>query len=268
MEDVNVYFLANQKLWNNKVDVHVASDFYDLEKFKSGATSLNAVELTEVGDVTGKTMLHLQCHFGMDTISWARKGAITTGLDFSDKAVTKANELARELQVNSRFVCANVYDTDLYVQEQFDIVFTSYGTIGWLPDLKRWANVVAERLKPGGVFHMVEFHPVVWMFDNEFTHIQYAYFNTGKPIEEENSGTYADRSADLHDKEYGWNHSVSEILNALIGAGLRIEFFNEHASSPYNSFRKMTEVEPGSFQITGLENKLPLLFSIKASKAL
>jgi SAM-dependent methyltransferase len=266
MEDINIYFLANQKLWNNKVDVHVASDFYNVEKFKAGDTSLNAVELKEMGDVNGKTLLHLQCHFGMDTISWARKGAITTGLDFSDKAISQANQLAKELQVNSRFVCANVYDTDLYIREQFDIVFTSYGTIGWLPDLKKWANVIAERLKPGAMFYMVDFHPIVWMFDNMFTRIQYPYFNEGKPFEEVSSGTYADRSADLHDTEYGWNHSISDILNSLIEAGLTIEFFNEHKSSPYHSFRTMTEVEPGSFQITGLENKIPLLFSLKATK--
>ncbi|RBL90994.1 class I SAM-dependent methyltransferase [Chitinophaga flava] len=240
------------------------SAFYNLDKFKAGSTSLNPIEIRELGDVSGKKLLHLQCHFGMDTISWARLGAITTGLDFSDKAITAAKNLALELEANSQFVCSNVYDAGLHITDKFDIVFTSYGTIGWLPDLDKWAAVIVERLKPGGVFYMVDFHPILWMFDDEFSYIKYSYFNTGEPIEEEKSGTYADREADLKDKEYGWNHSLSEILNALIKAGLTISFFNEHTDSPYECFSNMVKTGPDSYQIASMQNKIPLLYSIKA----
>lgn len=264
MTALNNYFSANKELWNNKTDVHIKSAFYNVDEFKAGNTSLNPIELQELGDVTGKKLLHLQCHFGMDTISWARLGAVTTGLDFSDKAITAAKEMASELGVNSQFVCANVYDAGLHIKEKFDIVFTSYGTIGWLPDLDKWAAVIAQRLKPGGIFYMVDFHPIVWMFDDKFSYFKYPYFNTGNPIEEENSGTYADRTADLKDKEYGWNHSISDILNALINAGLTISFFNEHPDSPYECFSNMLKTGPASFQIAGMENKIPLLYSIKA----
>ncbi len=264
MTDPNTYFSVNKELWNNKTDVHMKSAFYNLDKFKAGSTSLNPIEIHELGDVSGKKLLHLQCHFGMDTISWSRLGAITTGLDFSDKAITAAKNLASELGANSQFVCSNVYDAGLHITDKFDIVFTSYGTIGWLPDLDRWAAVIVERLKPGGIFYMVDFHPIVWMFDEEFSYFKYPYFNTGEPIEEENSGTYADREADLKDKEYGWNHSLSDILNALIKAGLTISFFNEHATSPYECFSNMVKTGPDSYQIASMKNKIPLLYSIKA----
>lgn len=266
MSEYTNYFEANKKLWNNKTPVHVASAFYNVPAFKAGTTSLNSIELDEVGDVSGRKLLHLQCHFGMDTISWARRGALATGLDFSDKAIVEAKALATELNVPVNFVCSNVYDAEQNIKEQFDIVFTSYGTIGWLPDLNKWASIISKMLKSGGRFHMVDFHPMVWMFDNDFTHFKYSYFNTGQPIEEESNGTYADRHADLKDKEYGWNHSISDILNALIKAGLTINFFNEHNYSPYNCLNNMVEIQPGQWQLKGMEGKVPLLYSIGAGR--
>ncbi len=247
MKDLNIYFDTNKKLWNNKLAVHVNSEFYDLQNFKKGKSSLNPVELRELGDVHDKTMLHLQCHFGMDSLSWGREGAIVTGIDFSDKAIDMAISLNSELNGNACFLCSNVYDLKQKLNQQFDIVFTSYGTIGWLPDLDKWADIIVHFLNPGGSFYMVDFHPVVWMFDNNFTYIRYSYFNQG-PIVEELTGTYADRNADLKDLEYGWNHSISEILNALIRAGLKIEFFHEFSTSPYNCFKNMVETATGEWQ--------------------
>lgn len=113
----------------------------------------------------------------MDSLDWARRGAVVTGVDFSDIAIKEAIQLNNELALTASFVCCNVYDTSDYVSEIFDIVFTSYGTIGWLPDLKPWATVIADRLKQGGVFYMADFHPVVWIFDDDFTHIKYSYEN-------------------------------------------------------------------------------------------
>jgi SAM-dependent methyltransferase len=158
-------FNTNRETWNKKVAIHAASDFYDLDSFKKGASSLNCFELEALGDVRGRSMLHLQCHFGQDTLSWQRKGAMCTGIDISEAAIQLAQDLNSELDLDANFVCCNVLDTSKYVSEKFDIVFTSYGTIGWLPDLKPWAQMVYERLKPGGIFYIVEFHPIAWMYD-------------------------------------------------------------------------------------------------------
>ena len=182
MENLDQYFAANRDLWNQRTAVHKDSSFYNLEGFKKGETVLTAVELKELGDVKGKKLLHLQCHFGMDSLDWARRGADVTGIDLSDAAITEAQQLNDELGLNARFVCCNVYDLHPQykassktppmegLEEAFDIVFTSYGVVGWLPDLDKWAEIIAHYLAPGGIFYMAEFHPVVWMFDDEFTH--------------------------------------------------------------------------------------------------
>jgi ubiquinone/menaquinone biosynthesis C-methylase UbiE len=256
---------ANKESWNVKTPVHAASDFYDLAAFKAGKTSLKSIELEEVGEVGGKSLLHLQCHFGQDTLSWARLGAEATGVDFSDKAIQLARQLSEELQLNARFVLANIYDLPQHLEGNFDIVFTSYGVIGWLPDLERWAQVVAHFLKPGGAFHLVEFHPVVWMYDWGFEKIIYSYFNTG-PIAEQNTGTYADRSANLSHWEYGWNHSLSDVVNALIRQGLRLEYLNEFPYTPHKCFSNLEQLVDGNWRVTHLPEQLPMVFSLKAVK--
>jgi SAM-dependent methyltransferase len=158
-----------------------------------------------------------------------------------------------------------VYDLKEHLDEKFDIVFTSYGTIGWLPDLDKWADIVSHYLKPGGLFYIAEFHPVLWMFDDDFTHIKYHYDNR-ELIVTENEGTYTDRNATITGKEYSWNHSISEVLNALINMGLKIESFNEYMYSPYPCFRNTVETEKGKWHIKGMEEKLPVVYSIRAVK--
>lgn len=259
------YFSANRDLWNQRTAVHLDSSFYNLEGFRKGASVLTPIELGELGDVSGKSLLHLQCHFGMDSLDWARRGARVTGVDLSDKAISEARKINAEMGLDAEFICCNVLDTCDHVKEQFDIVFTSYGTIGWLPDLVPWARVVAEKLKPGGLFYLAEFHPVVWMFDEEFTRIAYPYENR-EVIVTENLGTYTDRNAPISGKEYSWNHSISEVLNALLGVGLRLTLFNEHMFSPYPCFRNTVETAPGQWQIRGLEGKLPMVYSLMALK--
>ena len=260
------YFASNKEIWNQRTAAHRDSAFYNREGFLKGATVLTPIELEELGDVKGKSLLHLQCHFGMDSLDWARRGAQVTGVDLSDAAIAEARELNREMGLDAQFVCCNVLDTCEHVPGEFDIVFTSYGTIGWLPDLQPWARMIAAKLKPGGLFYLAEFHPVVWMFDNDFTRIEYAYENR-EVIVTENEGTYTDRSADIRGKEYSWNHSLAEVLQALLDAGLRLELFREYMYSPYPCFRKLVETAPGQWQISGLEGKIPMVYSLKARRS-
>lgn len=259
------YFETNKSLWNQKTLVHVKSEFYDIKSFKTGKSSLNTTEINELGNINGKNLLHLQCHFGMDTLSLAKHGAITTGVDLSDEAIKQAKTLSNELNISSNFICCNIYDLKSHLNSTFDVVFTSYGTIGWLPDLNRWANIISHFLKPGGFFYIIDFHPVVWMFDNDFKYIQYPYHNLGV-IEEELEGTYADRNANIKHKSFGWNHSLSEIINALISNNLKIEFLNEFDFSHYNCFNNMIQDNQEKFRIKNLENKIPMMYSIKAIK--
>ena len=261
------YFDANKKLWDKKTAIHADSDFYDLKEFKEGKSSLNFVELEALGDVKDKSLLHLQCHFGMDTLSWARLGAKVTGVDFSDEAIKLAKSLNTELKLDAEFIPSNVYDLRENLDEKFDIVFTSYGTIGWLPDLDKWAEIISHFLKPGGVFFIAEFHPVIWMFDDEIKNLKYSYFNSGEPIAETNEGTYTDRKADIKMTEYGWNHSLDEVFNSLKNNGLKIESFNEYPFSFYNCFPEMVKGEDNFWRIKEFEKILPLMYSIKAIKS-
>ena len=265
MENYSQYFEANKGLWNKKTAIHKDYSFYDVAGFKAGTNVLTPIELYELGDVKGKKMLHLQCHFGMDSLNWARLGAEVTGIDFSDEAIKEAKQLNEELRLNAKFICCNLYDLKEHLDDKFDIVFTSYGVIGWLPDLDKWAEIISQYLKPGGIFYMAEFHPVVWMFDDEFTHIKYFYDNR-EVIITDSEGTYTDRTANIKAKEYGWNHSLSEVLNALIKQGLKIEMFNEHMYSPYPCFNKMIQGEDGRWRIKGIEGKIPMVYSIRATK--
>lgn len=259
------YLELNRASWNNKTDAHLASDFYDVDGFLKGESSLNSAELELLGDVRGKKILHLQCHFGQDTLSLARMGADITGVDLSDKAIYNAKELAKKLDVNATFIVSDIYDLPNHLNEEFDIVYTSYGTIGWLPDLNKWASVISKFLNPSGKFLFVEFHPVVWMFDDDFKKVAYNYFNSG-PIIEKEEGTYADRSADISQEFITWNHGISEVVSSLIDANLNLEFFQEFNYSPYACFKHTEEFEPGKFRIKHLGDKIPMIYSLIARK--
>ena len=265
MNTENNYIEINKKSWNNKVETHLKSSFYDLEGFVNGNSSLNDIELNLLGDIQGKRILHLQCHFGQDTISLERLGAVVTGVDLSDKAIESAREIAKNTNSEAQFICCDLYDLPNHLHEKFDIIFTSYGTIGWLPDLEKWAKIIAEYLKPNGEFVFVEFHPVVWMFDDNFENIAYRYFNSGAILETE-TGTYADENANISQDNIVWNHSLSEVINSLIINGLEINSMQELDYSPYNCFNNTIEFEPKKFRIKHLEDKIPMVFSIKASK--
>ena len=265
MEAEENYIDLNRKLWNDKLDFHLKSEFYDMPAFLAGKSSLSEIEMPHFGDIVGKKILHLQCHFGQDSISLSKLGADVIGVDFSDNAINAAQNIASEMKTNTKFICCDIYDLPKHLDGQFDIVFTSYGTIGWLPDLDKWAKVVSLFLKPGGKFIFAEFHPVVWMFDYDFKTIAYNYFNT-EAIIEETTGTYADKAAPIKNQNVNWNHPTSEVLNALIANELRIDRFDEYDYSPYNCFNDMREAEPKRFRIQSLGNKIPMVFLILATK--
>ncbi|NEM98310.1 class I SAM-dependent methyltransferase [Pontibacter burrus] len=258
------YINQNKALWNARTQVHVDSAFYNVASFKAGRSSLNDIELELLGSVESKKILHLQCHFGQDTLSLARMGADVTGVDLSDVAIAKAQELAAELDLNARFICCNVLELDKHLAEQFDIVFCSYGVIGWHPDMQVFASIVSTFLKPGGAFYLVEFHPFIWMYDNKQEKITYSYFNEG-PIVETEEGTYADKDAPLSHDSYTWNHPLSDVITALLQHNLELSLFREYDYSPYNIFQETTE-SGSQYRIKDLEGKLPLVYAVKAIK--
>ncbi len=259
------YEAINRQNWNARVETHAQSAFYDVPAFLKGRNSLNDIELNLLGDIKGKNILHLQCHFGQDSISLQRLGAQVTGVDLSDKAIAYARELAQQTKTDTTFICCNVYDLPDQLTEQFDMVFTSYGTIGWLPDITNWATLISRYLKPGGKFVFADFHPVVWMFDSKFEKVAYNYFKDEAIVESE-SGTYADKDKPLELLSVGWNHGMAEVLGVLLKQGLQIDSLEEFDYSPYNCFNDCVETEPGKFRIKQHGNKLPLVYAFSATK--
>jgi SAM-dependent methyltransferase len=190
------FIQANKDMWEGRVDVHNESKFYDVEGFLKGNQTLDPIELDEVGDVSGKSLLHLMCHFGMDTLSWARLGAKATGVDFSEKAVKLAGDLSKQIGVDARFIASDIYKLPEILNDEFDIVFTSGGVLTWLPDLRKWAQVVSKYVKRGGVFYIREFHPFPYVFDDDEgvtdLKLKYPYFTPDEPLKFDDGATYAD----------------------------------------------------------------------------
>ena len=227
---MNEYLEANRKRWDELTLEHESSPFYDLAGFKAGKDRLRSIELSELSDVAGKTMLHLQCHFGMDTLAWARRGAIVIGVDFSQKAITLAQSLSEEFSIAAEFVCSDIFELPNVLSGEFDIVFTSYGVLHGLPGLKRWGEVIAHFLKPGGIFYIVEDHPMFRVFrpkpEGEFK-AERSYFFSETPQRIEGTGSYATGNQGTTGVSYVWDFSMGDVINALIGAGLTIEFLHE-----------------------------------------
>ena len=268
---MNEYTEANRRHWDEITPVHAASDFYDVASFKAGKSALKPVELEELGNVRGKTLLHLQCHFGLDTLSWAREGAVVTGIDFSEQAIETARALAAETNTEARFVLSDIYALPDKLDEQFDIVFTSYGALCWLPDIKGWANIAAHFVRPGGTFYIAEFHPFSQIFDDapDVTdlRVHYPYFPGAEPLRFEGLGDYTDRNAKLeNDVTYEWPHATSEVLTALIDVGLCVEFFHEFPETSFRFLPFMEDAGDGLYRLTKHDGSVPLVYSIRATK--
>ncbi len=280
---MDAYLEANQRLWERWTEIHEGSEFYDLQGFieggeadrdagKRGGVRLRDYEIEEVGPVEGKTLLHLQCHFGLDTLSWARLGATVTGLDFSEAAIAAARELAAEVGIPAIFVQSDVYRAPEVLDEQFDIVYTSGGVLEWLPDIVGWARVAAHFVKPGGFFYIAEIHPVANAFENEGVQpgelrLEYPYWTHAEPLQFSVKGSYADRSAPTEGLvESGWDHSLGEIVTALIDAGLRIDFLHEFDFVHWRLDFLVEGADRRWRLPPDTKGELPLYFSLKATK--
>ncbi len=260
------YLFANQNLWDEWAHINAGSKMYNVESFKAGRCTLKKLELEEVGDVQGKRLLHLQCHFGMDSLSWARLGAQVTGIDFSPEAVRLAQSLSQELGIPARFLCCNLYDLPGLLDEQFDVVFTSYGALTWLPDRRRWAQIAAHCVRPGGIFYIAEFHPFAMTLADEEPVLRYPYFNEGV-VEWPVQGSYADPTAETRSRvSYEWNYPLGEVVSSLIEAGLRIQFVREWPFACYQMYPYLVKGEDGLYRLPPGVPGLPLQFSLRAIK--
>jgi SAM-dependent methyltransferase len=265
-------FAANQALWEAWTAVHATGTFYDVDAFRAGGIRVRPYEIEMVGDVAGKSLLHLQCHFGLDTLSWARLGARVTGADFSPAATELARRLADELGFDdARFVLANLYDLPSVLEGEFDVVYTSRGVLSWLPDVAGWARVVAHFVAPGGTFFISEHHPIAQALENEGVapgelRLAYPYWEHEEPLTFMIKGSYADPDADVGDQtEHGWGHGLGEIVTALIEAGLRIERLVEH---PFLEWKVdyLVDAGDGTYVMPPGAGDLPLMFSLLATK--
>ncbi|MFF7357534.1 MULTISPECIES: class I SAM-dependent methyltransferase [Streptomyces] len=261
----------NQAMWDERVPVHVAGEFYDLDGFRARPDVLRDFEKDEVGDVTGRTLLHLQCHIGTDTLSWAHRGAArVVGLDFSAPAVEAARSLAADLghgPERAAFVTGDVYDAARVVPEpSYDIVYTGLGALCWLPDIRRWARTAASLVAPGGFLYLAEFHPITEALDDATgSRVVRDYFARDAQVWEE-PGTYADQSATtVHNRSVQWQHTLGDVVSALAGAGLRIEFLHEHDVSLFPRFENF-EVQGGYHRFPADHPRIPLIYSLRATK--
>jgi SAM-dependent methyltransferase len=269
-------YLANHAWWEERADLHPATDLYQqhIQSLRNGGISLHELEMAEVGEVVGKQLLHLQCHIGTDSLSWARKGAIVTGVDFSQAAISRARQLAEDLALPATFVQSNVYDLPDHLSAQFDVVFSSYGAINWLHELTSWAEIISQCLKPGGFFYIVDTHPMLLTLDEtpsddpQTLRLAHPYFEQTNPLRFTDAGSYADRELPTNaNVTYEWMHSLSEILMSLIEAELAIEMFREHHICHWKALPCCIQGTDHLFRLPEeLTDRVPLLFSLKARK--
>lgn len=263
-------FESNRRRWDEMAAVHRrdATGFYGVDRFVAGVSDLTPIELAELGDIVGKRVAHLQCHFGMDTIRLARRGAAVTGLDFSERAIGEARALAAEVNSDARFVLGNVYDAREHLSGDFDLVFTTWGTIVWLPDVARWARVIASLLRPGGALYFADAHPMLLCHEADGVRLVLSddwQTPADKPLIYTESTSYTGDATAEH-VSYEWIHSLGSIVDALAAAGLRIAWVHEHDALPWPQVATMTRGADGMFQLPPDGPKMPVALSIRAVK--
>ncbi|HXV24375.1 MAG TPA: class I SAM-dependent methyltransferase [Alphaproteobacteria bacterium] len=264
---------ANRRNWDERAGLHLLNrtGFYGIDRVRAGEDILHAIEAGEIGDLTGKRLLHLQCHFGLDTICLARRGAAVTGLDFSEVAIAGARALAAELGVTAEFVKGEIYDARAVLTGKFDRVYVTWGTICWLPDMRRWAQVVASLLASGGSLYLADTHPSAQILEEIDGRIVPHYpwrTPTSQPLVFDDPETYTGDPTKLtHTRNYEWIHPLSEIVTAVIEAGLVVEFLHEHERLPWKLFPSMAPCAGGLFRLPDKAVPIPLAFSLLAIKS-
>ncbi len=260
----------NQKMWDELASVHLRA-YHEVRLVREGQTTLDETELREIGDVSGKTLLHLQCHIGTDTLSWARQGATVTGVDFSGESIACARKLQEQVQVPATFIESNIYDLPKVLSGEFDIVYASRGVLCWLKDLAAWGRIIAKYLKPGGIFYLMESHPILQIFDDTASDglpITLPYFHEEQPRRWDSEVDYADGNYIRENHSYEWSWSMGDIINALVRAGLTLEFLHEYDRLFYQAFPAMVECRDRWYDFPEYRGKLPLMFTLRASKQL
>jgi SAM-dependent methyltransferase len=270
------YRAVNRASWDEGVPVHAAAAEYALARFAEDQKFVSRVvqfDLPRLGDVAGVRGVHLQCHIGTDTISLARLGARMTGLDFSAPAVAQARALAEQVNSDVEFVEADVYDAvERLGAAAFDLVFTGIGALCWLPDVRRWAAVVAGLLRPGGRLFMREGHPMLWALaepgPDGLLVVDYPYFETAAPTVWNEGGTYVESDATfVHNTTHEWNHGLGEIVSALLDAGMELTMLAEHDSVPWEALRgQMERLEGGEWRLAERPERLPHSYTLQARK--
>lgn len=262
---------ANRLNWDDRAEIHLrnSTGFYGIEAVRAGDRALDPIVDAELGDIAGLRVAHLQCHFGLDTLRLARRGAIATGLDFSPRAIAGARALAAELDVPVRFVEGDVHDARALLGGAFDLVYVTWGALCWLPDMARWARVVASLLAPGGALYLAESHPALNALEQEGDRLVLARpwrVPVESPFSYEDEATYTGAPDKLaHRQTYEWAHSFSAILGGLFAAGFRLNFLHEHESLPWPALPMMEPVGAGMFRLPATQPAMPLAFSLRAT---
>jgi 2-polyprenyl-3-methyl-5-hydroxy-6-metoxy-1,4-benzoquinol methylase len=272
----NLEITANRANWDERVPSHLVA--YGVEDFIADAQRVTDVVRDDLElmaphlpnqSPAGLTLLHLQCHIGLDTLSWARLGATVTGIDFSPASIAAARDVASRAGLPAEFACSEVAHAPSACSGQFDLVYTGIGALCWLPDLEIWGRVIADLLSPGGTFYVRDAHPVLNALDQDRTDgalvLAGPYF-PGSPLRYENGTTYADAEVRLANAmTYEWQHSLSEIVQALLGAGLTLTSFAEHQSIPWQALPQLIRTQEGWVMPEG-RDRVPLTFSLTANK--
>jgi SAM-dependent methyltransferase len=263
----------NRRSWDERAAIHArdATGFYTLDRFRAGERALHGIEAAELGDVRGKRVLHLQCHIGLDTLRLARLGAVATGLDFSGAALEVARSLAKETGLKADFVQGTVDEAPRLTPGPFDLVFTTWGVLCWLPDMKMWAKVIASVLATGGELYCADAHPGFTALEEVAGRLVPTYdfqIPADRPLEFDNATTYTgDPTVLTHQSTREWIHPLSAILGALIDAGLTITMFHEHEVLPWRGVPMLVPTPDGWWRLPDGHPRIPLSFSLRAKKS-
>jgi SAM-dependent methyltransferase len=263
---------ANLDNWNNRAEIHAVSQQYDVDGYVTDPSKLSGtvqIDRAELGDIRGKSLLHLQCHIGTDTVSLARLGATATGVDFSETAIAVARKLAADTGTGGRFEVSELYDTPNVIRGQFDIVYTGVGALCWLPSIAEWAKVVSTMLKPGGTLYVRDFHPMLLAMDTgrDDDQLVVGYPYSGEqPFRFEDTATYTDGPPLTSAVSYEWNHGIGDTVMALLQNGLQLQSLKEYPFAASQIMDCMVQDADGQWRLPPDRNLLPLMFSIRAVK--